>query len=78
MRAQNVVNVVPIYVALAPNLLHHNNVGTTYAWISNFQSGTSKICTIIFYGNAPLYGIIIEGPFIITLAKPIFGMKPRP
>jgi hypothetical protein len=22
--------------------------------------------------------IIIEGPFVIALAKPIFGMKPRP
>jgi hypothetical protein len=30
-------NIVPISVALAPNMLHHNNVGTTYARASNFR-----------------------------------------
>jgi len=31
MKAQIVVDVVPIFVVLAPNLLHHNNVRITYA-----------------------------------------------
>jgi hypothetical protein len=31
MRAQTMVDVVPIFIAPAPNLLHHNNVGITYA-----------------------------------------------
>jgi hypothetical protein len=31
MIAQNVANVIPIFIAFAPNLLHHNNVGITYA-----------------------------------------------
>jgi hypothetical protein len=29
MRVQIMANVVPIFVALAPSLLHHNNVGVT-------------------------------------------------
>jgi hypothetical protein len=50
-------NVVLIFVALAPNMFHHNNVGVTYAGYVGyqFQSGTNKICTNIFYGNASLY-----------------------
>ncbi len=34
MRVQTKVDVVPIFVALAPNLFHHNNVRITYARIS--------------------------------------------
>jgi hypothetical protein len=37
MRAQTVANVVPIFVAPTPSLSHHNNIGITYARISNFR-----------------------------------------
>jgi hypothetical protein len=37
MRAQIMEDVVPISITLAPNLLHHNNVGVTYARTSNFR-----------------------------------------
>jgi hypothetical protein len=30
-------NIVLIYVALAPNMLHHNNIKNTYAGASNFR-----------------------------------------
>jgi hypothetical protein len=30
MKAWIVANVVHVYVALTPSLLHHNNVGVTY------------------------------------------------
>jgi hypothetical protein len=30
-------NIVLIFVALVPNLLHHNNVGVTYVGASNFR-----------------------------------------
>jgi hypothetical protein len=37
MRVQIVVDVVPIYIAHVPNLLHQKNVGVTYARTSNFR-----------------------------------------
>ncbi len=36
-RAHTMVDVVPIFVTLAPNLLHHNNVGVTYVGTFNFK-----------------------------------------
>jgi hypothetical protein len=30
-------DIIPISVALAPNMLHHNSVGITYAGTSNFR-----------------------------------------
>jgi hypothetical protein len=40
-------DVVPIFVALVPNLLHHNNVGVTCAGISNFKM--EPISSILLY-----------------------------
>jgi len=37
MIVQIVANIVPVFVTLAPNLLHHNNVGVTYVGTSNFR-----------------------------------------
>ncbi len=37
MRAQIMVDVVPISVAPTPSLLYHSNVGITYARTSNFR-----------------------------------------
>jgi hypothetical protein len=39
-------NIVPISVPLAPNMLHHNNVGITDARASNFR--TELIRSILF------------------------------
>jgi len=43
MRAQIVVDVVPIFVAPTPNLWHHNNVGVTYVGTSNFKMEPIRI-----------------------------------
>jgi hypothetical protein len=32
-----VANVVPIFIALVPSLLHQNHIGITYAKTSNFR-----------------------------------------
>jgi len=37
MRASTMANVIPIFVAPTPSLLHHNNVRVTYARTSNFR-----------------------------------------
>jgi hypothetical protein len=48
-------NVAPIFVALTPNLFHHNNVGATSARTSNFKMELVKFVPL-FYGNAPFNG----------------------
>jgi hypothetical protein len=37
MRALTMADVIPIYVAPIPTLLHQNNIGVTYAGPSNFK-----------------------------------------
>jgi hypothetical protein len=37
MKAQIVANVVPIFIAPTPSLLHHNNIRVTYAMTSNLR-----------------------------------------
>jgi hypothetical protein len=37
MKAQSVVNVVPISITLIPSMLHQNNIGITYVRPSNFK-----------------------------------------
>jgi hypothetical protein len=41
-------NIIPISVALAPNLLHHNNVGITYVGASNFRMELVRSIPIYF------------------------------
>jgi hypothetical protein len=56
MRAWTMTNVIHISIVLAPILLHHNNVGVTYPKTSNLRMEPVKFYTIIFYGNASIYG----------------------
>jgi hypothetical protein len=37
MKVQIMADVIQIFVTPIPNLLHHNNVGITYAWIFNLK-----------------------------------------
>jgi hypothetical protein len=37
MKVHSMANVIPISIAPAPNLLHHNNVGVIYARTFNFR-----------------------------------------
>jgi hypothetical protein len=37
MKVHSMANVIPIVIAPTPNLLHHNNVGVTYARTYNFR-----------------------------------------
>jgi hypothetical protein len=40
--------ILPIFVILVPNLLHHNNVGITYAGISNFKMESVRSVPLYF------------------------------
>jgi hypothetical protein len=48
MRAQTMADVVPIFVAHVPSLLHQNNIGVTYAGTSNFKMEPVRSMSLYF------------------------------
>jgi hypothetical protein len=70
-------DVVFIYVAPAPSLLHHNNVGVTYAKISNFRMEPVKFVPLYFVAMIQLIIIVIEIPFVSTPIHNIVGIKSK-
>jgi hypothetical protein len=48
MRAQTMVDVVLIYVAPTPSLLHQNNIEVTYARTSNFKMEPIRFMPLYF------------------------------
>jgi hypothetical protein len=78
MRASIMANVVLIFVVHVPNLLHHNNVGVTYAGTSNFRMEPIRYVPLYFMAMFQFMVIIAKAPFVTTLAHIIVGMKSRP
>ncbi len=78
MRIQIVVDVIPIFVALAPSLLHHNNVRVTYAWTSNFIMELVRSIPLYFVAMPQSIVIIIEAPFESASIHIVVGIKSRP
>jgi hypothetical protein len=69
---------VLIFVVLIPNLLHHNNVGVIYPIISNFKMELVISIPLYFVAMPQSMVIVIEAPFVITLAHIVVGMRFRP
>jgi uncharacterized MAPEG superfamily protein len=78
MRAQNVADVVPIFVALAPSLLHHNNIGVTYAGTSNFIMEPIRFVPLYFVAMPQFMIIVIEVPFVLTPIHIVVGIRSKP
>jgi hypothetical protein len=78
MKAQIVVDVAFIFVACAPNLLHHNNIGNTFAKTSNFKMELVRSIPLYYVAMFQFMVTVIETPFIITLVHIVVGMKSRP
>jgi hypothetical protein len=55
MRAQTMANVVLIFVAHVPNLLHHNNVGVTYPRTSYFKMELARSIPLYFVAMLQSY-----------------------
>jgi hypothetical protein len=72
------VNVIPIFVALAPNLLHHNNVGVIDVRTSNFRMELVRFVPLYYVAMPQFMVIVIEAPFITTLVHVVVGMRSRP
>ncbi len=72
------VDVVPISVAPAPNLFHHNNVGVTYVRTSNFKVEPIKSVPLYFVAMPHSMITVTEAPFTITPTHTITSVKSKP
>jgi hypothetical protein len=68
-------NIVPISIVLAPNMLHHNNVGITYVGASNFKIEPIRSVPLYFVAMLQFMVIVTETLFITTLAHTLVGMR---
>jgi hypothetical protein len=75
MKVQTVVDVVPIFVALVPSLLHQNNIGVTYAGTSNFRMEAIRFVPLYFVAMLKSMIIVIEAPFVSVLVHTVVGIK---
>jgi hypothetical protein len=78
MKAQTLLNVALIFVVLASNMFHHNNVGITYLGTSNFKVEPVRSIPLYFVAMPHCMVIVIEVPFTTTLAHTIVGMRSKP
>jgi hypothetical protein len=59
-------------------LLHHNNVGVTYAGIFNFKMELVRSIPLYYVAKFQSMVTITKSPFITTLAHTIVGMRSKP
>jgi hypothetical protein len=78
MRAYIMANTVPISIALAPNMLHHNSVGITYAKASNIIMKLVRFVPLYFVATFQSMVIVTEAPFVTTPTHTVVGMRFRP
>jgi hypothetical protein len=71
-------NIVPISVALTPNMLHHTNVGTTYARASNFRMELTRFISLYFVAMLQFMVTVTEAPFVTAPAHTVVNMRSRP
>jgi hypothetical protein len=70
-------NVIPIFVALVPNMLHHNNVGITYVKSSNFRMEPIRSIPLYFVAMPHSMVTVTKSQFI-ALAHTIPSMRSKP
>ncbi len=78
MKAQPVADVISIFIASLPSLLHQNNVGVTYAKISNFKMELVKSMPIYFVAMPKSIITITEVLFVSALVHIVDGVKSKP
>ncbi len=78
MKAQIVVDIVPIFVAPIPSLLHQKNIGVTYARTSNSKMEPIRFVPLYFVAMPRSIIIVIEVLFVSTPIHTIDGVKSRP
>jgi hypothetical protein len=73
-----VVDVVLVFVAFVPSLLHHNDVGITYPTIYNLIM--ELVRSVPLYSMAMLQSMVIvtKVPFVTTPIHIVVNMRFRP
>jgi len=77
MRAQIVVDVVPIFITHVQSLLDQDNIGVTYARTSNFKMELVTSMPLYFVVMPEFIITIIEVLFISMLVNTIVGIKSK-
>jgi hypothetical protein len=72
------IDIVLIFVALAPNMLHHNNIGITCAGASNFRMEPVRSIPLYYVAMLQSMVIVTEVPFVTAPAHTIVGMRSKP
>jgi len=78
MKVQNVVDVVPIFIAPIQSLLHNNNIRVTYRRTSNFRMKLVRSIPLYFVVMCRFMIIVTEVPFVSTLVHIVVGIRYRP
>jgi len=71
-------NVVPIFIAPTPSLLHHNNVGITYPRTSNLKMELLRVLPLYFMAMLQFKVIVIKAPYVITPTNIVASMRSKP
>jgi hypothetical protein len=77
MKAQTMVDVVFVFVAIVPSLLHQNHIGVTYSCTSNFKMELVRFVPLYFMAMPQSIIIVIEPSFVSTPIHIIDGFRSR-
>jgi hypothetical protein len=72
------VDVVPIFVAFIPSMLHQNNIGVTYARTSNFRMEQVRPMPLYYVAMPQFIIIVTKVLFVSALVHIVDGVKSRP
>jgi hypothetical protein len=71
-------NVVPIFIAPTPSLLHHNNVGIIYLGTSNLNVELLRFVPLYFMAMLQFNVIVTKVPYVITPTNIVASMRSKP
>jgi hypothetical protein len=78
MKVQIVANVVLIFVAFVPSLLHQNNIGVTHIGTSNFKMEPARFVPLYYVVMLQSIIIVTEAPLISSPIHIVDGVKSIP
>jgi hypothetical protein len=78
MKAQTMVDVIPIFITPTQSLLHNNNIGITYRKTSNFRMEPIRFVPLYYVVMLQSIIIITKTPFVSALVHTIVGIRSRP
>jgi hypothetical protein len=78
MRVQTMADVVHVYVAPTPSLLHHNDVRVTYPTFFYLRMEPVRFIPLYFVAMLQSMVTIIEVPFVTTPIHIIVNVKSKP